>query len=73
MSIDANIERSIGACRKQLGIIENAISNEIKKPIWQRRKPLLLFLYKEREVYSFALTQLEGLVAERICGARLYE
>ena len=62
MSIESKIRNSINDCRERLRVIESAVSAEIKKPLFQRRRDLLIFLYKEKEVYAFALRQLENLL-----------
>jgi len=62
MSIESKIRSSINDCREKLRVIEAAVSEEIKRPLFQRRRDLLIFLYKEKEVYTFALRQLENLL-----------
>ena len=62
MSIESKIRNSINDCREKLRVIETAVGEEIKRPLFQRRRDLLIFLYKEKEVYTFALHQLENLL-----------
>ena len=62
MSLEHKVHTTIESCAERLEVIQSAIKSEIKKPIWQRRIDLLNFLYKEREVYTFALTQLEEVL-----------
>lgn len=46
-------------CKGRLNSIERAFAEEFAKPIQQRQRILLLFLDRERSVYSFALAELE--------------
>jgi hypothetical protein len=49
------------------------METELSKPIWRRRRDLLVFLYKEREVYSFALAQLESALRDDLCAEKYFE
>jgi hypothetical protein len=64
MSLEHKVHTAIESCAERLEVVQSAIKSEISKPIWQRRMDLLNFLYKEREVYTFALTQLEEIFEE---------
>lgn len=65
--IEEKIKWAIRSCNERLSIIESAVNKEVRNPIWQRRTMLLTFLYKEREVYSFALARLEDLLRGLPC------
>jgi hypothetical protein len=52
----------IADCQERLGIVAASMASELAKPRSRRRQKLLLFLYKEREVYSYSLTLLKRLV-----------
>ena len=73
MRIENVIRDSIDNCRQKLGVIEEAVKQETSKPLFQRRRDLLTFLYKEREVYAFALAQLEGLLGGDQCSGKYFE
>jgi hypothetical protein len=73
MPIENNIRVAINDCREKLGIINAAMEAELSKPIWRRRRDLLVFLYKEREVYSFALAQLESALRDDLCAEKYFE
>lgn len=72
MQIEDRIRASIDNCRQRLRIIDDAVKQEIKKPLFQRRRDLLTFLYKEREVYAFALAQLERVLGGDQCGGKYF-
>ena len=54
------LTQRITFCKERLDLIEKAFAEEFAKPIQRRQRILLLFLDKERSVYSFALAELEG-------------
>jgi hypothetical protein len=61
MNTHPNIEGRLSALRQRLAIIEAALEGEMRKPWQRRRRNLLYFLYCERKMYSFAITELESL------------
>lgn len=49
--------------KEHLSLISEAFAQELAKPIKKRQRAYLTFLDKERSVYTFALTELEGVLA----------
>ena len=52
------------SCAEALLAVEDAVTAELQRRYLDRRLELLIFLYKERSMYSFALgilQELEGL------------
>lgn len=64
MNVEDRINNAISGCDKQLAIVCSAIDREVMKPLRNRQTRLLLFLYKEKEIYTFALAKLRGLLEE---------
>ncbi len=62
LKIEETVRRRIDAIRTTLSVLERAIERETEKPFSEQPRCLLDFLYKERCVYEFALSTLEGLV-----------
>lgn len=54
------LTQRITFCKDRLALVEKAFAEELAKPILRRQRALLIFLDKERSVYRFALTELEG-------------
>lgn len=50
-------------CKEHLDAIGQAFAEELAKPIMKRQRAYLTFLDKERSVYTFALKELEGVLA----------
>jgi hypothetical protein len=50
----------ISNCRDHLTLIDRAFAEELAKPIMKRQPRNLIFLNKERSVYTFAMEELEG-------------
>ncbi len=73
MTIENNVRKAIHDCREKLTVIEAAVRSEISKPIRQRRYNLLTFLYKEKEIYSFALNSLEKILGDDLCAKEFSE
>jgi hypothetical protein len=57
------VEARIVDCKDHLNLISQAFAQELAKPIIKRQRAYLTFLDKERSVYTFALEQLEGVLA----------
>lgn len=64
MTVEDRIQNAISGCGEQLAVVSSAIEREVVKPIRNRRTRLLLFLYKEKEIYTFALAQLKSLLED---------
>jgi len=54
------LTQRITSCRYRLDLVERAFAEELAKPILRRQRALLIFLDKERSVYRFAVSELEG-------------
>lgn len=54
------LRQRITFCRDRLNLVEIAFAEELAKPVRRRQRALLVFLDKERSVYLFAVTELEG-------------
>jgi hypothetical protein len=57
------VEARIVHCKENLNLISQAFAEELAKPIIKRQRAYLTFLDKERSVYTFALEELEGVLA----------
>ena len=51
----------IAKCDERLKAINDALGAELQKPILRRQRSLLLFLYKEKAVYDFAVKLLRSI------------
>jgi hypothetical protein len=51
-------QQQLAMCRDRLSLISDAINLEVGRPFLQRRWQVLNLLYRERAVYSFAVSLL---------------
>lgn len=58
------LKTAIDNCKDDLARVELAILTEMHRIPMDRRQNLLLFLYKEKEVFSYALSQLQQLAEQ---------
>jgi hypothetical protein len=73
MSLEEKIRIAVNDCRERLELIKAASEIEILKPFGEQQRDLLTFLYKEKEVYSYALDQLESLLKTDLCEEKSFE
>ena len=57
-------------CRHRLDQIDQARANELSKPLRQRKHSLLMFIDKERAVYSFGLHLLDQVRMDDILSGK---
>ncbi len=62
MKTRAEIEERVDQLRERLHFVQRLIEEERAKQMPDRSTSLLLFLTKEREVFQFALSELENIL-----------
>lgn len=65
METQQKIKNRMVKLDERMAILEEVMSSEMRKPFYNRRYPLLLFLRKEQSVCEFALSELKGLLKEQ--------
>jgi hypothetical protein len=60
----AKLQAHLAFCEARLSLLEKCIAEQMASPIATRRKRFLIFLGREKSMYTFALALLRDLAAD---------